>query len=362
MSEEEDAALAALQGSDETTETEPTKSEEAPTAEGVAGETAAQEVEGGDRDIQPENGESSNGDAPNGDASSEPAEEAVESEASGEPNVQPATMDDVRRDETHFGWVKTLTPRIPKGVTISDVGVMQITQEAEDSDLSDMAFMFSEADLRASRMSMQCQFYIAKTVFELAGRHDVPISQVIDELDLCNRTGRSFDVVYSWCKALGELPDECFYSNLTMSHLVKASRVTKPKDAKALKKFNEKRSELLKEASENPDSMSSRQVERELKQITAALEKQEPRSIKRESIGVIHDRLIDNYRVYRVAEVDPSILDANGIEMADLVNQIEADEGELINRHKIVEDAAQIVLHWTDNQTVDVTEIEGEKE
>lgn len=361
MSEEEDAALAALQGgNNETSETEPARESETSPPEEVAQEAG---VEQSDSSVQPENGQAPDGDGPNGDAPSEPAKEAVEGEASGEPDVSAvATMDDVRRNEVDKDWVKTLTPRIPKGVFINDDGVMSITVDADDKELGDMVGMFSEADLRAGRMSIRCKLYMAETVYELASRNSVSPDQVIDELDLCNKTGRDYDTVYSWCRALAELPDGCFHPNLTMSHYVLSSRVTKPKGVKEMRKFNKKRIALLKEAAVDPDTMSARQIARELKQVTAALDKKEPDALKRESIGVIHDRLIDNYRVHRLVPTMPELLENNSITMADLVNQIEADECELINRHKIVEDAAQIVLHWTDNPTVDVTETKGEED
>jgi hypothetical protein len=356
---DEAAALAALQGDDnEATKTEPATEPEASPPEEVAQEQMEEGASVSDGEGSPEqrgadnDGEDGNTD----DGGAEPLSHE------GDKGAAIATLDDVRRMDVHRDWVKTLVPRIPKGVTIDDEGSMLISADAENEDLARMVQMFSEADLRASKMSIRCKWYIALGVFELVERHGTSISQAIDELGLCEGTGRGFDTVYSWCKAFSELPDECFHPNLTMSHLVRAARVKKPKEGKALKKFNKKRIELLKEAANDPTEISAKQIERELKQITAKLDKDEPSALKKESLGVIHDRLIDSYRVYRLAEVDPSVLENNGIKMADLVNQIETDENELINRHKIIEDAAQIVLHWTDAPTLDAEVIEPKTE
>ena len=264
------------------------------------------------------------------------------------------SMDEVRRMSVYKDWIVTLDERIPEGVTIDEHGNMMISSDAEDSDIGIMAKMFSECDLRSNKMSMASKRFIAVAVSELSTRHDSSPAEVIDELGLCDGTGRSFDTVYSWCKAFAELPDECFYPNLTMSHLVRASRVGKPKDAKALKTFNKKRAELLRGASLDPDGVSAKQIERELMQITSALDKRDKQTMKRESTGVIMDRLVEDLRVYKLAGVDPEILERNGITMADLVNQIEVDEHELSERGKIIEDAANIILHWTDAPTVDV--------
>ena len=280
--------------------------------------------------------------------------EVERGDESGEGTTALANMDEVRRMTVYKDWIVTLDERIPEGVTIDDAGNMLISSDAEDADISLMAKMFSECDLRSNKMSLASKRFIAVAVYELSIRHESSISEVIDELGLCDGTGRSFDTVYSWCKAFAELPDECFYPNLTMSHLVRASRVGKPKDAKALKSFNKKRAKLLKDASVDPDGVSAKQIERELMQISSALDKKDKQTMKRESTGVIMDRLIEDLRVYKLAGVDPEILERNGITMADLVNQIEVDEQELSERGKIIEDAAQIVLHWTDAPTVDV--------
>jgi hypothetical protein len=220
--------------------------------------------------------------------------------------------------------------------------------------------MMNDAELNGGNMAVVLKIGIAEMIIQIAAREEKDFAEVIDEYGICEGYGRNIDSIYQWIRVVQEIPKACFKYGLTMSHYIAASKAKKPDDPGDRRKFQRKRMDILKRAGKDPKAISSRQVGRECVEAAAIVSaksktKSKP---KLESVGSILRRLNDCHRVKDASEADEGLLDKLNTTRADLVNQIEADENELINREEITEDVNKIIFHWA---PVEEDEADGPK-
>ena len=116
----------------------------------------------------------------------------------------------------------------------------------------------------------------------------------------------------------------------------------KAADAKALV---EKRNEMLKAAALDPLEYSANSIGRELRAYRDQLGREY--EIKQvDQTEQIRRRMLVCYRSLRLMEVRPDLFEPMGVDRADIVNRIDADEAQLVERG-----------HWTASEAALVREV-----
>lgn len=338
-------------------ETGPEDGWEETTGEGVEEEEVAEEA-GRDSTGDGDGGTITPADAPDRDGG-DPA-------TSGGALMSP---DEIARMNRLKDWSVELSKRLGGGMTVNMNGVFEVPGAANGDDLKRALLMMNDADLNGSNMGVVLKLGIAEMIIQIASREDKDFAVVIDEQGVIEGYGRNIDTIYQWIRVVQEVPRQCFKFGLTMSHYIAAASVRKPTDPKEAKAFYDKKVAILKRAAKDPKAIGSRQVGREVKEAAGAASAKSA-TPKREGVGAILRRLNDCHRAKDASEIDGTVLDSLGVTRASLVNQIEADEGELILRDEIAEDVSKLVFHWTpvegddpadETTPPDAIDIEGEE-
>lgn len=273
--------------------------------------------------------------------------------------------DDIRRRETIRQFAENVTKQLSDGISLDPLGVLRITREADAMGLKEAALYLNDSDLNCESMGTMMKLAIARIVLETAAREDKDEVEVIDELGLVERVGRSLSSLQHWIRAVRVLPEDSFRFGLTMYQYQALSAVPLP-DKGVMPEFAAKRAHLVDRIAEDPNAFPHRLIDKEMRQILASVQpdkKDKDKPPKPEGLGTILRRMVDCYRVKEVANQDEGVLKEVGVSMPDLSSQLQSDESELINRNEIQAEVEKTILHFggetIEVETEEVTEGEG---
>lgn len=259
-------------------------------------------------------------------------------------------------------WLKSISTRLltenkvsPAVIKLAPLEGVIVDEKATDQDIQNAIHGLLDVKDRNRTFMTLLDRFIGQLIVHHSVRHDCEWSESINSLDLIAHTGKAFKTLMKLPRIVTNLPDEVFaLPGLTTSHFDAATSFGGPKEQpEKMAEFQERRVQILKEASVDPHEFGKAWVSEKMRALQAELGVKPSRKAGADTLKL-------NFMVTSLALIKWNEDDyrAFGVTRGELIDYWEGYRSELVDKDVLPEnelDPLQMSLPW---RTTNIVEAE----